>query len=145
MKTALAAKKRYLVASGGNDGSAGAGQEDEEGGDERDSWDDAPAPAPAPAPAAAARPVQPAAAVPPPPPPPPPARAAADDRADEEWSDNERDNDSRDASSVAQEASFVTSDDLGPLPAGWTLQTDDEGDKWYYHVETQETSWERPT
>jgi len=82
----------------------------------------------------------------PPPPPPPTAPAAADERDDEEWGDDDERGDaaSADAASVSPDAGNVTSDELGALPAGWTLQTDEEGDRWYYHASSGETSWVRP-
>ena len=133
MKSALAAKKRYLVASGGVNAPEGGGA------DERDTWDDdapaAPTPAtaaqrravdvPAPAPAAVVAPRPPAApgpsavAVP---------AAAAGDRDDDNdgWSsDGERHADARSSRAPSMDVSHadVRVDAEGvALPPGWTMQ-----------------------
>lgn len=155
MKSALAAKKRYLVASGGVDAPEGGGA------DERDAWDDdapaAPTPAtvaqrravdvPAPAPAAvvaprpSAAPGPSAVAVP---------AAAAGDRDDDNdgWSsDGERHADARSSRAPSMDVSHadVRVDAEGvALPPGWTMQCDEEGDRWFFNTLTNETSWVRP-
>lgn len=35
-------------------------------------------------------------------------------------------------------------DHVGPLPDGWTVQVDEEGDIWYFNEISQATSWYRP-
>jgi hypothetical protein len=153
MKSALQAKKRYLISAGGVDDGGGAGPADDA---ENDAWGDS-------APVAAAPAFKPitsssatttaAAAAPPPPPPPPPAAAsasaaaAAEHRDDDAWSEDSGDGGDGAHSSRAPsmgEAGDTTTDDQGALPAGWTLQRDEEGDAFYYNATTGETSWHRP-
>ena len=141
MKSALQAKKRYLIASGGDAVAGPADHEGEDAGD--DSWDAAPAPAPAPAPVAYRAPA-PAPAVAAPPPPPAPAATAAhassssDDRDDDAWG-----SDDEGGTGAGNEAG-ASEDEHGKLPAGWTVHADEEGDKWYYNAATGATSWVRP-
>lgn len=52
--------------------------------------------------------------------------------------------DAKPATGVAKIASGSTFDEQGELPSGWTVQSDDAGDTWYYHPQTARTSWFRP-
>lgn len=46
------------------------------------------------------------------------------------------------STSGGQTASYA--DELGALPEGWTLQSDDTGDRWYFNEKDGRTSWLRP-
>ena len=97
-----------------------------------------------------------AVAAPAPAPAPAPAAAAAADNDGEGWSDDDdehggherddRDVASEDAQSLpdAVGGEEVREDEHGPLPTGWTQQTDAEGDVWYYCETDGRTSWTRP-
>lgn len=131
MRAALQSRKRYLVAAGGDAAMAEAGgdDDDEEGEDAGDdTWGDAPAPAPAEGGKT--------------------AKADADaEHGDEAWSDSGHGGGSRRSSRAASmdaAPGTVTVDALGALPDGWTVQSDEEGDRWYFHEASGQTSWVRP-
>jgi WW domain/PH domain len=137
MKKALKAKRRYLVQAARADGTM-EDHDDEAASDaDEDTWGDdtvvAPKAAPAPAPVPVAKAPAPA--------------PAANARDEDQWSDNESQGNPPGPSrggSFDENAPKVYEDAQGPLPKGWTLQKDDEGDVWYYNELSQETSWVRP-
>lgn len=88
----------------------------------------APAPAPAPTPAAGG------------------AGADAGASREDGWGDDDSDGpggaSEEESGVVGSIVSGARHDEIGPLPHGWTVQMDEEGDKWYYNEITQATSCE---